>query len=246
VQSVKKLKNYLLGKETIIHRDHQPLKYLQSQTKIQQARHFRWMGFLQQFHLVVGYKKGIYNKVVDMISMPIVSPFIILMHNPTMHESYVEQYSLDADFKEVYATFFHSNQVEELDYHVHDKLLYHIGKICIPRGERVNIIREAHSSLIAGHLGVGKIVANLKRYCYWPKMNESVSRYVKGCSLCATSNPSNRKLGLYTPLLVPSHPWESISMDFVGGSPMSKKNHDYIYVVVDCFSKMCIFQPCKK
>jgi hypothetical protein len=73
-----------------------------------------------------------------------------------------------------------------------------------------------------------------------------VSRYAKGCSLCATSNPSNRKLGLYTPLLVPSHPWESISMDFVGGSPMSKNNHDYINVVFDCFSKMCIFQPCKK
>jgi hypothetical protein len=26
---------------------------------------------------------------------------------------------------------------------------------------------------------------------------------------------------------------------------MSKKNHDYLYVVVDCFRKMCIFMPCK-
>jgi hypothetical protein len=41
-------------------------------------------------------------------------------------------------------------------------------------------IREVHSSLIAGHFGVGKTVANLQRYCYWPKMNESVSRYVSG------------------------------------------------------------------
>ena len=30
VQSVKKWKNYLLGKETIIHTDHQPLQYLQA------------------------------------------------------------------------------------------------------------------------------------------------------------------------------------------------------------------------
>jgi hypothetical protein len=35
VQSVKKWKHYLLGKETIIHTDHQPLQYLQSQTKLQ-------------------------------------------------------------------------------------------------------------------------------------------------------------------------------------------------------------------
>jgi hypothetical protein len=30
VQSVKKWKHYLLGRETIIHTDHQPLQYLQS------------------------------------------------------------------------------------------------------------------------------------------------------------------------------------------------------------------------
>ena len=77
-------------------------------------------------------------------------------------------------------------------------------------------------------------------------MVDSVSRFIRGCSLCATSKPSNRKLGLYTPLLVPSRPWESVSMDFVGGLPLSRKQHDYLYVVVDRFSKMCIIMPCKK
>jgi hypothetical protein len=67
-QSVNKWKNYLLGKETIIHIDHQPLQYLQAQTKLQQSRHYRRMGFLQQFHLVIKYKKGTSNKVADMIS----------------------------------------------------------------------------------------------------------------------------------------------------------------------------------
>ena len=35
-------------------------------------------------------------------------------------------------------------------------------------------------------------------------------------------------------------------MDFVRGLPMSRKQHDYLYVVVDRFSKMCILMPCKK
>ena len=35
-------------------------------------------------------------------------------------------------------------------------------------------------------------------------------------------------------------------MDFVGGLPKSRKQHDYLYVVVDRFSKMCILMPCKK
>ena len=203
------------------------------------------MGFLQQFHLVIRYKKGIHNKVADMLSRPIINASTILKHNFVLHESYIEQYAQDMDFKDVYATLSQGKRVEELDYHVKDRLLYHCGKRCIPQTERAKIIREApkiireaHTSLISSHFGVSKIVTQLQRFCYWPKMSETVSRYVKGCAMCAKSKPSNRKLGLYAPLPVPSHPWESVSMDFVGGLPKSRKGHDYLYVVVDRFSKM--------
>ena len=46
--------------------------------------------------------------------------------------------------------------------------------------------------------------------------------------------------------MVPSHPWESVSMDFVGGLPKSRKGHDYLYVIVDRFIKICILIPCNK
>ena len=108
------------------------------------------------------------------------------------------------------------------------------------------MIREDHTSLISGHFGVGKTIAQLQKFSYWPRMNDTVSKYVKGCVMCATSKPSNKNLGLYTPLPVPSRPWESVSMDFVGGLPMSIKGHDYLYVGVDRFIKMCILMPCKK
>ena len=90
VQSVKKWKHYLMGKETIIHIDHQPLQYLQSQTKLQQSRHFRWMGFLQQFHLVIKYNKGINNKVDDMLSRPYLNASIILQNSSLARENHIE------------------------------------------------------------------------------------------------------------------------------------------------------------
>ena len=161
-----------------------------------------------------------------------------------MHESYVEKYALDNGFKDVYATLCQGNQVEELDYHVHDNLLYHLGKLCIPHGERVNIIREVHNSLIVGHFGVDKTVAQLHRYFYSPRMVESVSQFVIGCSLCVVTKPINRNFGLYTLLPIPSYPWEGVSMDFIGGLPMYRRVHDYIYVVMDKFKKMSIFMPC--
>ena len=146
----------------------------------------------------------------------------------------------------MYASLSERNQVEENDYHMHKKFLFHLGNLCIPQGEIISVMKEAHSSLIAGHFWVRKIVAHLQRYYYWPRMIDSVSRFIRGFSMCATSKPRNRKLGLYTPLPVPSRPWESVSMDFVGGLPMSRKQHDYLYVVVDRFIKMCIIMPCKK
>ena len=77
-------------------------------------------------------------------------------------------------------------------------------------------------------------------------MLESVSCFIRGLSLCAVSKPSNRKLGLDTSLPVPSRPWKSVSMDFVGGIPLSRKGHDYLYVVLDRFDNMFMLMPSKK
>jgi hypothetical protein len=77
-------------------------------------------------------------------------------------------------------------------------------------------------------------------------MYETESKHVKGCVMYATRKPSNRKLGLYMPRHVPSCPQESVSMDFIGGLPMSRKGHDYLYVVVGRSRKMCVLVPCKK
>jgi hypothetical protein len=113
------------------------------------------------FHLVIRYKKYFYDKVVDMLTRPIVSALVIYKHNIIMHEIYWEQYAIDVDFKYFYATLCHANQVEELDSYVHGKLLY-LGKLCFSQGESVNMIREVHSSLVVGHFGMGKTVARLQ------------------------------------------------------------------------------------
>ena len=84
--------------------------------------------------------------------------------------------------------------------------MYHLGKISIPQSEIVNVISESHTPLISGYFGAGKIVIQLQKFCYWPRMNDTVPNYVKGCAIFTTSNPSNRKSGLYTQVSVHSHP----------------------------------------
>ena len=76
-----------------------------------------------------------------MLSRPIISASIFLNNDFIVHESYIEQYASDDDFKEVYANLSEGNHVEENDYHLHNNLLFHMGKLCIQQGERLYLRR---------------------------------------------------------------------------------------------------------
>ena len=83
------------------------------------------MGFLQQFHFVIRYKKIIFNKFADILSRPIISASTLLKNDSIVHESYIEQYAHDIDFQDVYASLSEGNQVEEKYYHMNRKKLFH-------------------------------------------------------------------------------------------------------------------------
>ena len=106
VQVVKKWKHYLMGKETIVHKYYYPLQYSQGESKLQKTRHYKWIRFLQQFHLVIKYKKGNTNKLVDMISRPptsMITALGTLMHmEPFTHDAYKEASTQYKDFKYVF------------------------------------------------------------------------------------------------------------------------------------------------
>ena len=68
VQACRQWKHYILGKETVIHTDHKPLQFMQTQGKLQNDRHQKWSTYLQQFHLNIKYKKCSTNRVSDCLS----------------------------------------------------------------------------------------------------------------------------------------------------------------------------------
>ena len=78
-QAIKHWRVYLLGKEVIVHSDHKPLEYLHAQSKLQQARHMKWMSYLMSFNIIIRYKKGMTNKLANMLSRPPMRSLLVAM-----------------------------------------------------------------------------------------------------------------------------------------------------------------------
>lgn len=130
------------------------------------------------------------------------------------------------------------------DFVLHDGYLFRDNKLCVPAGSwRLRIIQELHNE---GHIGRDRTLKLVLESYFCPSLRRDVARFVERCVVCQSSKLHATNGGLYMPLPVPTQPWTDISMDFVLGLPRMQSGYDSIFVVVDRFSKMDHFIPCKK
>jgi hypothetical protein len=109
---------------------------------------------------------------------------------------------------------------------------------CIPREERLEILRKCHSGKYGGHYGHFRTQAKVwASGFYWLEMHQDVKRYVASCPECQrTGNISQRNaMPLYYNLKIDL--FDVWGIDFMG--PFTNSNgYEHILVMVDYVSKL--------
>ena len=118
--------HYLWPKEFVIHSDHEALKYLKGQAKLNR-RHAKWVEFIETFPYVVKYKKGKDNLVADALSRRNVLLNQLEVKVPGL-EGLKDLYHTDQEFSEPYAKCTTGKGWER--YHIHDGFLFRANKMC--------------------------------------------------------------------------------------------------------------------
>ena len=213
VRALETWQHYLWPKEFVIHTDHESLKHLKSQHKLNK-RHARWVEFIETFPYVIRYKQGKENVVADALSRryALISTLDAKLLG---FEHIKELYADDRDFSAEYQA---CEKFPSGKYFRHEGYLLRENKLCVPNCSiRDLLVRESHGEGLMGHFGVAKTLAVLQEHCYWSHIRRDVERLCDRCVTCRQAKSRVQPHGLYTPLLIPSEPWTDISMDFVLG-----------------------------
>ncbi|KAL4587543.1 hypothetical protein LXL04_000414 [Taraxacum kok-saghyz] len=241
-ESVKKWRQYLLGRKFRIFTDQRSLKHLLTQV-VQTPEQYKWATKLIGFDFEIFYKPGKENKVADALSRIEEAQLLALS---TAQPAWITElrnfYQTDTGIKCKEHLPGNNN---DNTFTFRDGLLYSSDKMFIPNNSsiRQQLLLEYHSSTLGGHSGVAATIRRLSSTFRWPKLKEEIRSFIRHCKVCQeTKYPTHKPYGLLQPIPVPTQVWADIFMDFITYLP-SSGGKTVIWVVVDRFSKFAHFIP---
>ena len=155
----------------------------------------------------------------------------------------------DKNIKLILEKIRHKKQIKG-EYVVYNEILFHKEKkdenwrIVVPESIKRQLIEKTHEKL--GHPGVYKTVAFLRRYYYWRSLKKDVKKLVRACDLCQRVKYLTIAMEGEYQLVAADNPSELVTVDLYGPLPRSRGGVEYIFVVLDSFSKLVRLYTLKK
>ncbi|XP_052882238.1 uncharacterized protein LOC128290571 [Gossypium arboreum] len=152
IRSLETWQHYLRPKEFVIHSDHEELKFIKGQHKLNK-RHAKWVEYLESFPYVIKYKKGKENVVADALSRRYT--LLTTLDSKLLGFYHMKElYANDEDFGNIYAACEIGSFEKFFRY---EGFLFKENRLCIPQGSiRELLVLEAHSGGLMGYFGISK------------------------------------------------------------------------------------------
>jgi transposase InsO family protein len=108
-------------------------------------------------------------------------------------------------------------------------------QVVVPQRYRSQVLRVAHESSMAGHLGKAKTTSRVVAEFYWPGVNGDVTRFCRSCDVCQKTVCKGRvtRVPLRQMPLIDT-PFKRVAVDIVGPiHPVTERKNRYILTLVD-------------
>ena len=118
--------------------------------------------------------------------------------------------------------------------------------LCVPNvmDLRKNILYKSHNIVFTMHPGGNKMYQDMKQYYWWRGMKKDIYEYMSKCLMCQQVKAEHQvPSGLLNPFPIAQWKWDNITMDFVSGFPLTQRNQEAVWVIVDRLTKSAHFLP---
>ena len=107
----------------------------------------------------------------------------------------------------------------------------------VPRSMRKEILYQMHDSLISGHLGCKKTKQKILQKFYWYSLKDDVNIYIQRCDTCAADKRPVKTPRAPMGSLRVGAPGDCIATDYLGPFPVTERDHRYVLLFTDHFTK---------
>ena len=138
----------------------------------------------------------------------------------------------------------------------YDMLLFRVFKkkdgltcrqLVVPTELRSSVLKMAHDTPMAGHMGSRRTLDRIWHSFYWPGICREVRKYCRSCDICQKATPQGqlRKVKLGRMPII-EQPFERVGVDIVGPLiPMSERGFRYLLVMQDHSTRYPDAKPLK-
>lgn len=99
-----------------------------------------------------------------------------------------------------------------------DRVLHFHSFSYIPEVIWTELLSQHYNNPLVGHFRVNKTRELIARKYYWPNFCHDIEEYDQGCDVClALKTVRHKPYGDLQSLLLPTHHWKNLSIDFVIG-----------------------------